>query len=300
MNFKIFLAILFGIICSFQINISKCFQLQGIKTLKYFKLKIAGKIRKNDIRFKRNKTKPGIYILGIILSNSAFVWLIFANSLAPVHYFTAMSGTGILFLIIYSHIVLKESISKRIYLGILVFVSGTVLTGINGVMHVDVAENGINLGLVLIIGTIIILITILALQFRLYFLQKSINLFAALFGFIAGTLGCLDPIFKWIGQNIDGSPGLIPVSNKGWIIFIVSFLFTTSSFIITQWSFSIKNIQISKFIPYFYLGYITIPVFINEISKTFYQNNVLYLIGILLIITGIFVIQDFKSVNTLF
>jgi drug/metabolite transporter (DMT)-like permease len=291
---------LLGMICSFQINISKCFQFQGIETLKYFKFKISGKIKKNDIRFKRNKIKPAIYILGLILSNSAFVWLIFANSLAPVHYFTAMSGTGIFFLIIYSHIVLNESINKRIYLGVLVFIAGTVLTGINGVMHVEVAENEINLGTVIIIGTIIIMITILALRFRLYFLQKSINLFAALFGFIAGTLGCFDPVFKWIGQNIDGSPGLIPISNKGWIIFIVSFLFTTTSFIVTQWSFSIKDIQISRFIPYFYLGYITMPVFINEISITYYQNNTLYLIGILLIITGIFIIQDFKSINNLF
>lgn len=291
---------LFGMICSFQINISKCFQFQGIKTLKYFKFRISEKIKKNDIRFKRNKTKPGIYILGLILSNSAFVWLIFANSLAPVHYFTAMSGTGLFFLIIYSHIILKESINKRIYLGVLVFVFGTVLTGINGVMHVDVAENEINLGSIIIIGTIIIMITILVLRFRLYFLQKGINLFAALFGFIAGTLGCFDPIFKWIGQNIDGSHGLIPVSNKGWIIFIVSFLFATSSFIITQWSFSIKDIKISRFIPYFYFGYITMPVFINEISMTCYQIKALYLIGIILIITGIFIIQDFKSINNFF
>lgn len=289
------LAMLFGIIGSIQIHISKCFQLHGIETLRHFKEDKKVSDTDEDIQSiylelenKKKKFKRHIYLSGIILSNSAFIWIMLANKYAPASYFTSMFGFGMIILLIYAGRILKEKVTHHAYWGALLLIIGMIFIGLNGTSGTDYRYTAD-----MVKTTVLIISAVLIITAGLMFFtrKKSPNIISLTFGFSGGALACFDPLFKSIGQTYESVPGLLPNNLTGWIFFILSLFFTTSSFIVTQWAFT-KNVRATMFIPIFNSVYILFPMVIMKLILPGFGFTIWGMAGIILIIIGMFIMRE--------
>ncbi len=270
---------LLGLIFSITFHISRAMQQQGIKTLTF----IREKFRKNPSSLSWKECKPTIYILGTILSGSGVIWVILSGKFAPASYFTSMYGIGLVAMMWYSSKILKEKIDKWEYLGAGILIVGTLLIGIEGMVQPKLNYADIHLQSVWWIVGIFTGISL----FALIWVRNHGNLVikSVIFGIFTGGMVSFDPIFKGIGQNLNHNPGFFPASSLGWTIFLLSFVFTTASFWITQWGFS-KNVRAALLIPMHNSLYIAFPIFIQLIALPDYKISFITIFGLLLILAG--------------
>ncbi len=288
------LAMLFGIIGSIQIHVSKCFQLHGIETLEHIKadwksIKNGSKPqKKHELEEKQKRFKRHIYLTGFLLSNSAFIWIMLANKYAPASYFTSMFGFGMIILLIYAEKILKEKVTHYAYWGAFIIIIGTVLIGLNSPTGNAYSFTRESMKItVFVIAIIMIIIGVLLAWAR----KKSPRVVAMAFGFSGGAMSCFDPLFKSIGQSYESVPGLLPSNCTGWIFFITSLFFTTSAFVISQWAFT-KNVKATLFIPIFNSVYIVLPMLLMKAVLTELHFSVWSITGMIMIILGMFIMRE--------
>jgi hypothetical protein len=273
------IAMLLGLIFSITFHISRGMQQQGIKTLTFIKEKLSRKTP--SLTWK--ECKPSIYIWGAILSGSGVIWVVLSGKFAPASYFTSMYGIGLIVMMWYSSKILKEKIDKWEYLGVVILIAGTVLIGIEGIYQPELDYAEINLTAVWwIVGIFVFFASI-----NLIFAVKIKNLVfkSVLFGLVTGGTVSLDPIFKGIGQNLNHHTGYFPASALGWTIFLLSLIFTTAAFWVTQWGFS-KNVRAALLIPMHNSMYIAFPILVQLIALPGYKITFLTVCGVLLILAG--------------
>jgi hypothetical protein len=273
------IAMLLGLIFSISFHISRGMQQQGIKTLTFIKEKFSRKTP--TLNWK--ECKPAIYIWGAILSGSGVIWVVLAGKFAPASYFTSMYGIGLIAMMWYSSKILKEKIDKWEYVGAGILIIGTILIGIEGIYQPKLNYAEINLNAVWWIAGIFIAIAVsVLLVFRNI---QNLILKSVVFGMVTGGTVSFDPIFKGIGQNLNHHTGFFPASSLGWTIFLLSLVFTTASFWITQWSFS-KNVRAALLIPMHNSFYIGFPILVQLIALPEYKISFLTGFGLLLILAG--------------
>ncbi|MCF7815333.1 MAG: hypothetical protein K9N09_12220 [Candidatus Cloacimonetes bacterium] len=273
------IAMLLGLIFSITFHISRGMQQQGIKTLTFIKDKLKG----HQPSFSWKECKPNIYIFGIILSNSGIIWVILAGKFAPASYFTSMYGLGLIVMLWYSNKILKERIDKWEYLGAAILIIGTVLIGIDGIFQPKLNYAEIDLQT---IWWFVGIFTTLSL-FALILIRNHRNLVlkSIIFGIFTGGTVSFDPIFKGIGQHLHHNSSYFPVSSMGWTVFLLSLVFTTAAFWITQWGFS-KNVRAALLIPMHNSIFIVFPIFVQLLALPGYKITYLSLVGIVLILAG--------------
>lgn len=272
-------AMLLGLVFSITFHLSRVMQQQGIKTLTF----IREKLNKKPLTLTWKEGKPTIYISGVILSNSGIIWVILAGKFAPASYFTSLYGLGLVAMLWYSNKILKEKIDKWEYLGAAILIFGTLLIGIEGIFQPKLNYADINLANIWWIVGIFLVLSIAALiRIRNH---RNLIFKSIIFGMFTGGTVSFDPIFKGIGQNLNHHSGFFPASNLGWTIFLLSLVFTTSAFLVTQWGFA-KNVRAALLIPMHNSMYICFPIFVQSLALPGYKINLLSILGMLLILTG--------------
>ena len=285
MNWGYLVAICMGLVNTFLMNLAKSMQRHGIVIFDRKNKEQDGFIQSGENKAR----KPTIYIVGVIINQLPFLWIMISNIFAPYTYFTSMYGVGLVLLLWYSSKYLKESISKRKIVGAIVLIIGTIILGVDGIIRPELDMSDISLvSSSIFIGVLVILAVI--------FIPVSVKtknpfVIGIVFGIIGGSFQSLDPVIKGIGQSYGvETTGFFPSNMIGWIIFSVSFLVGTFSFVLSQIGFS-KKTDASVQVPVANSSFIVIPILIQAISLPGYSVTVLMVLGVIIVVAGILLMQ---------
>ena len=94
----IIIGLFLGLLNTCQLHLAKAMERHGIE------------IFSRDKSFKEKGKKPLIYIIGLILNNTLFMYAFIALSFASASVFNSVFGVGLIVLMLYSHFILKEEI----------------------------------------------------------------------------------------------------------------------------------------------------------------------------------------------
>ena len=279
-----------GIIFSIILHFARSLQRLGIDSYDRLLANISGKtphekLSKNDL----------VYILGIVLSNACVVFVILATRYGTISYFTAMYGIGLLPMLLFTRYVMHEKTSFHNWLGIIIIIIGSLLLGIAARESTPAVMEMVNLTnlIYLLLGIIILTPILLKIAVR----SKHIFIDAVISGLIAGLIACLDPILKAAGLNFSFHSSVFPTHPVGWVLFILSFVASTTSLLITQHAYS-RRVNASQFIPHYNATFIAMPILIQMIILPDYLPGKLEIIGVTVIIAGIIIFSDKERRNT--
>lgn len=280
------IAMLYGIIGSVLFNISKGMQRQGIGA---FRELLAARREKRRPRCDRGfSTLIAVYVIGIILNNSLSFFAVLANRYAPSSYFTSMFGIGIIALIPYSAHFLHEPIHPVQYFGAVVLALGTLVLGYDGILRQEFNMANIDITAVWVFIAITLVITAILMRYAWH--TRDPFIMGVVFGLFTGFSASLDPVLKGIGQNFGGGEGFLPIHPTGWIMFLVSFIFSTVSFLACQWIFA-RGIRASVLIPSQNCTYIVYPLFIQVVALPGFTLDKTTALGLLVTMLGIIMMQ---------
>ncbi len=281
------LAILFGLIGTVILHISKAMQRQGIEIIDQIRAKIKNQKSETQGDFK----KPTIYIIGVILNNSIGIFNGLGTMFGPPSLVTGMFGLGLIALMIYSSKILHEKVTTKMYFASILIVFGTVLIGIDGILHEESSVGSINYS-GLIIFTIIIYLIAAPL---LYFTLKTKKLTGLSFGLMSGAFGGMSPFFFGVAQKYGGGQGFFPITFIGWLYLGGALVLGTSAFLTTQWGFA-RKADASLLVPSYNTTYIVIPVIAIGLLLPSHGFSLLVILGILIIIPGLYMMQISSTV----
>ncbi len=267
----VYLGLLFGIIATLISHLSKGFQKRGIE------------IFDRDKPFKEKGKKPLIYIIGLILNYSIVIWQIIALQFSSAAVFTSVFGLGLIVILVYSHYVLHEKITRKELEGSILIIFGTTFIGIIQLFEPINAEvfNYFRFYLMLIIIFIILTIALMSSI-------KTNTGIALTFGIAAGCLGALDNILKRMSLR-EGLTGFLQWQNI--LIFIFSAILVIIAIILTQIGF-FKGDSTSKQISAYNSFYIIMPIVIELIIFENASISVFKICAIILIILGVFFLSS--------
>jgi drug/metabolite transporter (DMT)-like permease len=273
-----------GIIFSCVVHIGRSLQRMGIHSFDSLRDHVSGKKPK-----QKTSGKHTIYILGLILTNLSFIFVVLAGKFGTISFFTAMYGVGMLPMLLFTQFVMKEKTTVQNWIGIFVIILGCFFIGV-AARNSEAADMGL-VNAKYLIYTIIIIALITPVVINIG--KKSGHIFkdAMAAGLIAGLIASLDPLLKATGQNYSNSGGFLPSNLPGWLFFMLSFLATTAALLITQYAYS-RRVNASQFIPHFNVTFISMPIIIQTIILPGYFPGKLEIIGIITIIIGIIVFSE--------
>lgn len=265
-----------GIVATTQIHISKGLQKYGIAALRLNSR--AAHSSENHLR------KKIIYVTGIILNNLAFMWVLVANLYAPTSYYTSVFGIGLVVLMVFSEVVLKEKHSSLQHIGAAVIAFGTMLIGF-GSNTTDVpGMSQIQLDTVLIFIAVFYPLLLIAIGFSIKLhLSRPIG---TLVGMLTGCSAALDPIFKGIGQTAGSQISLIPHTEVGWLFFMGSFIFGAMALFFTQLGFY-QHAKASTLVAFHNISLILLPIILLKISLPGFRLARLQSAGLFVVVCGI-------------
>lgn len=282
-------ALLCGIAGSMQLHLARCLQMDGIETYRY----LLQKFRRNNSK----ESKAGLtnystilYILGILLSNSAFIWIVLANRFGSANHFTSMYCTGLIVVFLHAYLFGKISIKLRHWAGLLLILAGTALMGKN-----SMNQPILNFDSVRMISSYLslsILFLPAALIVANFELNKSINMRGLINGLAAGSLAAFDPVLKNIGQNLHYAEGTWPGNPSGWLVFCSSLIFTTASFLNLQKAFA-RGLPATVVIPAFNVAFVCLPFLIWKIMLPQYIIKWTFYLAAGIMTSGLYLTRRF-------
>jgi len=234
------------------------------------------------IKMDEKGKKPLIWFIGFILNNTIFIYQLAGTYFAGAGVYSSVFGIGLIALLIYSVIFLKEKMTSWDWIGSGLIIAGTLIIGFTwitrGSEFFQSTVNWDNFYTLMIITCIVLPITLLFSRFT----KKNISLF---FGLAAGTCGAIDNVWKHLG-----------LSQADILVILLSFAIGSAGFLITQWGF-VNNADASKLVPCYNSTYIIIPILFESwiIPSIYTQILPLQIIAIVIIIFGIFCMTTIKS-----
>jgi len=275
-----------GILSTTQLHLAKAMQRQGIEIYDRLqaRLKRTGEPLPGDAR------KPAIYVAGVILNQVEFVYAILAQPFGPPALFTSMFGMGLVALMLYAALVMKESIGRLEAIGSGLIVAGTLTIGIENLWRQDYDRFQMDVGAMLTV--LLIVVGLAGLAMVLAYKRGSVNQIGLVFGLGAGALGGLDPFLKGVGQNLGGTPGFIPRTVPGMILFVSSFVIGFLAFATTQVGFA-RKAQASVLVPAYDSAYIVLPVLLQTFLLPSYRLYWTTVAGIGSILAGVVLMRAF-------
>ena len=279
-------AMIYGIVGSVLFNLSKGMQRQGIDALSFI-FPRRGKRRAAENRPGSGKN-VALYATGFVLNNSLGFFAILANRYGLSSYYTSMFGFGIIALMLYSGIILREPIHPLQYAGAIVLTLGTLILGYDGIMRPKMTMAGISLPAAGIVIAASFLVGSLLLLYARG--KRGLVVLGVVYGLLIGFAAGLDPVLKGIGQNLGGGERYLPRLPLGWFIFLSSFLFATLSFAASQWAFS-RGIRASVLIPSQNFAYILYPIIFQAVSLPGFRLTRFTALGLFVTTLGIIIMQ---------
>ncbi len=282
------LSVMFGIICTVILHISKAMERHGIEIFTQIKAKLTKQTLSDDAKGVK---KPAIYVIGFALNNTTPLWAMLSNMFGPSYLFTNMFGLGLIALMIYSTKVLKEPIKNIEYWGAGVIVAGSIILALEAILVRDPNVNYSTMDLPTawtVIGIFLgIFGGLLAFSIKT---RKGTGVF---FGLFAGGCGGLDSFLKAIGQQY-GETGFLPSTPEGWFAFLPSFIVAMVAFWVTQWGFT-RKARASVLVPSYNSCYIVLPIIISLFAWPGFGLFWSTYVGLILVIVGIVLMQAFKQ-----
>ncbi len=289
MNDSIF-AMLFGVLGTVLFHVGKSMQKQGIAILGILRKKYL--VRDGTVMLRRRDEHDGlIYLCGIILNNTIALWIMLSNLFAPSSYFTSMFGVGLIALLLYSRIVLHETITGGKFFGMLLIAVGTFMLGMEGLHRKRITMAEIDTEMVAMVISLYIAAAVLFMIVA--YASGRGRRIALATGIFTGGLASLDPVLKGIGQHYGGGIGLVPSTAIGWVPFAASFIFSTASFIIAQLGFA-RNAPLTVQVSTSTSVYICFPVVILGLALPGYMVTRITLLGLFIEICGILSVFGFR------
>ena len=276
------LAIIFGLLGTIILHISKAMQRQGIEIFD----QIRSKIKHQSSETQADSKKPTIYIIGLILNNSIGIFNGLGTMFGPPSLVTGMFGFGLIALMLYSSKILREKVTTKKYLASLLIVIGTGLIGIDGIVREEISVVDIDYtGLI----AFTIMIYIIAAPL-LYFTLKTKKLTGLSFGLMSGAFGGMSPFFFGVAQKYGGGEGFLPINFVGWLYLGVALLLGSSAFLTTQWGFA-RRADASLLVPSYNTTYIILPVLAIGLLLPNYGFSSLVILGIAIMVPGLYMMQ---------
>ena len=174
------------------------------------------------------------FILGMILNFSAPVWILWANLFAPPVYFTSMYGSGLVVLLLFSSLVLGESLSALKMIGAVFVALGTLAIGLVRLQFPLPPLGGANP------WPLVVFFCLWMLAFAGTMLRAKglgIGTQEFLFGLFGGVLAALDVFLKGLAQSTTGEAAFWPRNGSGWLLLSLSLATAAGAFGAIQWSF---------------------------------------------------------------
>jgi len=278
----IFLGLIFGIVNTMILHLSKAMERHGIEIFS----------RKKS--FKEKGKKPLIYIIGFALNNTVPIWQIIGTTFASAAVFSSVFGLGLILLMIYSHYILHEEIIKQELIGAILIIIGTTIVGFLYIIEPPLSG-------AIIYPNFFILLIVITIIFSLFisFSLKKKFAIAFIFGAVAGTFGGMDNVFKRMGLSSSNFIEALAGVFRGEllsIIFLISFLLGFLALIITQVGFA-KGADASKLVPMYNSLYIIAPIVIELIIIENATVSIGLILSLVLIVVGIFLMNIFKNLE---
>ncbi|MHA1378424.1 MAG: EamA family transporter [Candidatus Helarchaeota archaeon] len=270
-DFNIILGLLFGLLGTCILHLSKSMERHGIEIFDTKK------------ELKEKDKKPLIWMIGFILNNTIFIYQLAGTYYANASVYSSVFGVGLIVLLIYSINILKEKLSKWDWLGSGLIIIGTLLIGITFISRSqEFLTPSINWDVFFTLMVVSTIIFSIMLIFGRFVEKRSIPL---LFGLVAGSLGSMDNIWKHLG-----------LTTGNFYITILSFALGGLSFLTTQWGFA-NQADASKLVPCYNSAYIIIPVLFESwiIPSISTQIQFLQIFAMVIIIIGIFSMTAIKK-----
>jgi uncharacterized membrane protein len=282
------LVIVLGLVSTIQVHLAKALERQGIEVFDQIKVGL----QKGGQPVPGGRKVPVIYTIGFTLNHTVFVWAVLAQPYGPPALFTSLFGVGLVFLIFYAALVMKETISRREGWGAASIIAGTLIIGVENVNRQDLDRFTMDLEALLLV---LVLFLIAGLVFILFANRtRSLSLVGLAFGVLAGGLGSLDPFLKGVGQGLGGDPSIIPKSGLGMVVFLASFVIGFISFLVTQFGFA-RKVRASILVPAYNASYVAFPVLLQTILLPAFSIYWTTVVGLGLIVAGVFLMQSLWS-----
>jgi hypothetical protein len=282
------LVILLGIASTTQTHLAKALERQGIETWDL----IRARLKRTGEEIEGKARKPVIYAVGLVLNHTTFLYhLLVAPLGGTTALYTSMFGMGMIALLLYSKLVMKEEISHLELVGAAAILAGTLTIGVEGI-----SRPPLDMGAMDLAATVLAILLLLGLcvVFIVAGLRNGTpHLIGLAFGLGAGTCGSLDPFLKGVGQTAGGGGDFMPGSVGGWIVLASSFLVGEMAVLITQWGFY-RRARATLLVPAYNCSYIAVPVILQWLLLLGYELYWTTIAGLGLIMAGFVCMRSFK------
>ncbi|MFP4429737.1 MAG: hypothetical protein ACOCW6_07845 [Spirochaetota bacterium] len=276
------LGLAFGLINTTLLHLSKGMQQLGIQRIR------SGGNQDSELPWFR---RPGmaVYTAGFVINNTNGLWLVLGNRFAPPSYMTSMYGFGLLALLWFSQLFLKEDVRPLQYLGAVSVALGTGMLFADGISRpaVSMAEASMPELFAVVAGYAGISILAAALVSR----RSGSFVLGLVFGAASGGLAALDPILKGWSQNF-GRAGFVPSGGLPWVVYVISFFLGFAAFGITQWGF-LRSARATVLVSVHSSVYVILPVALQVLLLPGFGVSFLLLAGTLLVVAGVMAIELF-------
>lgn len=276
------LGLAIGLINTTLLHLSKGMQQLGIQRIR------SGGTPSAETRWFR---RPGmaIYGAGFVINNTNGLWLVLGNRFAPPSYMTSMYGFGLLGLLWFSQLFLKEEVRPMQYLGAVSVALGTGMLFADGISRpaVSMAEASVPGLFAVVVGYASLSILAAALVSR----RSGSFVIGLVFGAASGGLAALDPLLKGWSQNL-GRAGFVPSGGLPWAVYVISFFLGFAAFGITQWGF-LRSARATVLVSVHSSVYVILPVSLQVLLLPGFGVSFLLLVGTALVVAGVLAIELF-------
>ena len=293
------LAILFGIISYSLVNIGLALQKKGASSLPTIEKTSFWRNLKN---FFTNK----FWLIGILCTNTSFIFLAIAMNQGPLSIVSPMQGVGLVVLLLFSFFYLKEKITRWEVLGIVTIITGIVTLGVTKTSNeTNFTITEIN-EFFLQPKSIIFLcvLTALVVGAIVFSILKKYKLASIIFGLGAGTLSGLGAIFtKAYMCALDFanfSTSIIFAFSQWmwWIYLLVMVVYNLLSEVLPQIAYQKGKVVLVA--PLFAVMALITPVFggiviFSEWNYLAPWNLALKIVAIILVLSGVVILSYFNK-----
>lgn len=225
----------------------------------------------------------GIYTVGVLMNFTNPLWVILANRYAPTVFYTSMYGLGLVPLVIFSRLVLKEYLQPRQYRGIAIIVVGTLLIGLGNLLGGKPSLYGVNRSLVVAIAvTWLVGSPVMAILLR----HRTVRVQEYFFGVAAGGLAALEALVKGVAQAGPVTSTFLPQSPVMWWLFGASFLGAAGAFGMIQWSY-LRHCRASMMGSLYDVAYVLLPLMLTALLVGEAVLGVWSILGMLFLLIGV-------------
>jgi uncharacterized membrane protein len=280
------LTVIYGVAGAVSVSLGKGLQKYGVEVL----------TRPREMFKRRNLFKLFVWLLGTAGAVASAFFIFAACAYGPLTIVGALSGTGLVALVLFSVFVLKEPFGRTEMLGIITIIIGTFLAGyFEGWDQIANYRIPNPLGRHFHTSNVVMMglsIAAISAAMALYSWRSGFRYFGVIFGSISGFCGGISVFFQKGAMLVCGCSDILAdipaaLKNPFFYLFAVTGI---GDFVITQYALS-KSKAVTV-VPCYQSFYMAIPV-LGGIVAYYDSINLLQMLGIMLLLLGVILLSLF-------